>query len=155
MDDIGSASVAQLQRYIKSNNTYETYTGRSGSANVSWALAKEGYIVRMNTTTNYIIVGSHNPTSPIGLTQSSGGASNGNNWLAFPYHHTANNAKQLMDDIGSASVAQLQRYVKSNNTYETYTGRSGSANVSWTNVPGEAYIVRMNTTVAAYVPSHF
>jgi hypothetical protein len=155
MDDIGSASVFFIQRYIKSINTFETYTGRVGSPNVSWTLANEGYVVRMNTTVNYIVVGSHNPTMSIGLTQSSGGTSNGNNWLSFPYHHTANTAKQLMDDIGSASVFFIQRYIKSINTFETYTGRVGSPNVSWTNAPGEAYVVRMNTTVATYIPSHY
>jgi len=156
MDDIGSASVAQVQRYIKSANTLETYTGRAGTPNVNWTnLVGEGYFVRMNTTVNYIVVGSHNPTASVALNQTQGGVSvNGTNFFSFPYHHTAGTSKQLMDDIGSASVAQIQRYIKSANSLETYTGRAGTPNVNWTNLVGEAYLIRMNTTVS-YTPSHF
>src|SRR5262245_40927577 len=64
MDDIGSASVANVQRYIRATATFEVYTGRAGTPNPNFTLATgEGYLVVMNTTTNYIVVGSHNPTA--------------------------------------------------------------------------------------------
>jgi hypothetical protein len=156
MDDIGSASVANVQRYIRSTATYEVYSGRAGTPNPNFSLATgEGYLVVMNTTTNYIIVGSHNPNATVTLNRTQAGVSaNGTNLFAFPYHHTAGTSKQLMDDIGSASVANVQRYIKSTATFEVYTGRAGTPNPNYSLAVGEAYFIVMNTTTN-YIPSHF
>ena len=80
----------------------------------------------------------------------------GDTWMSLPYNPQVGltTGKTLIDDIGSAQVAFVQRYIKTGNSRETYTGRAGSPNIDWTNAPGEGYIVRMNTTVN-YVPSHF
>jgi hypothetical protein len=156
MDDIGSASVASVSRYIKSTNGLEIYTGRAGTPNANFTLATgEGYFVVMNTTTNYIVVGSHNPVAAVTLNRIQGGVSvTGNNVFSFPYHHTANTSKQLMDDIGSASVASVSRYIRSTNGLEIYTGRAGSPNANFTVTLGEAYFIVMNTTTN-YIPSHY
>ena len=72
---------------------------------------------------------------------------------AYNYHQTAGTAKTLMDDIGFANVANVQRLIKSTDTFVTYTGRYGSG-ANFTLVPGEAYFIKMNTTVV-YTPSHY
>jgi hypothetical protein len=156
MDDVGSASVGSVQRYMKPTNTFELYTGRAGTPNANFTLATgEGYLVVMNTTTNYIVVGSHNPSASITLNRATAGVSaTGNNLFSFPYHHTANTSKALMDDIGSASVGSIQRYMRPTNTFEVYTGRAGTPNANFTVALGEAYFIVMNTTTN-YVPSHY
>jgi len=153
MDDIGFTSVANVQRFIESSDTYATYTGRIGSG-ANFTLADEGYFVKMNSDVSYIVVGSDDPALATSLDKASAGVSaTGKNFYAFNYHATAANAKNLMDDIGFANVANVQRFIKSSDTYATYTGRIGSgANFNLT--PGEAYFIKMNTTVS-YTPSHY
>jgi len=156
MDDIGSASVANVARYIRATGGLETYTGRAGTPNANFTLATgEGYFVVMNTTTNYIVVGSHNPSAGITLNRATAGVSaTGTNLFSFPYHHTAGTSKQLMDDIGSTSVANVARYIRATGGLETYTGRAGTPNANFTVVLGEAYYIVMNTTTT-YTPSHY
>jgi len=156
MDDIGSASVASVARYMRATNSYESYTGRVGTPNANFTLATgEGYLVVMSTTTNYIVVGSHNPNASITLNRQQAGVSaTGANLFSFPYHHTANTSKALMDDIGSASVASVARYIRATNSYESYTGRVGTPNANFTVALGEAYLIVMSTTTN-YIPSHY
>ncbi len=58
-----------------------------------------------------------------------------------------------MDDIGLANVASVQKFLKSSDGLQTYTGRKGSG-ADYPLTPGEAYFVKMNTTVN-YTPSHY
>jgi len=60
-----------------------------------------------------------------------------------------------MDDIGLASVDNVQRFIRSNDSYLIYTGRipNPSAN-NFALTPGEGYRVKMRTT-ATYAPSHY
>jgi hypothetical protein len=161
MDDIGSASVLELDRYLKATNSYYIYTGRkSGSTPPGTAFgltAGEGYFVKMNTTVNYIVVGSDDPSLAYALAKSAGGSDAGFNLYQYNYHQTAADSKALMDDVGSASVLEIDKYLKASNSYYIYTGRkSGSTppGTAFTLAPGEAYFVKMNTTVN-YIPSHY
>jgi hypothetical protein len=117
-------------------------------------LAKaEAYIVKMNTSVNYIIVGSHDPTFSVSLDATGVNSTNGTNSYAFPYHGTSGTAKALLDDIGSLNVGEIQQYVTSTNGVNSYTGRAGSG-PNYSLAPGEGYIIKMNTTVS-YIPSHY
>jgi hypothetical protein len=158
MDDVTFLNVTNVQRFLEATDATETYTGRkSGGVAVPFALnSGEGYFIRMATTTNYIVVGSHNPAFSHTLNQALAGVSNsGTNFFAYPYHSTAANAKQLMDDIGFLNVTNVQRFLKATDATETYTGRkSGGVAVPFALNPGEAYFIRMATTVN-YIPSHY
>jgi hypothetical protein len=100
-------------------------------------------------------VGSDDPAISYTLSQPGAAAKTGNNFYAYNYHQTAANAKTLMDDMGFQSVTQVQRFIKSTDTFATYTGRapqSAAANFNLT--PGEGYFVKMKTSVS-YSPSHY
>lgn len=153
MNDIGFTSVANVQRFIESNDSWVTYTGRIGSA-PNFNLGNEGYFVKMNSDVSYIIAGADNPTLSVSLDRTALGTSkSGKNFYSFNYHQTAVTAKDLMNDIGFLSVANVQRFIKSNDSWVTYTGRIGSG-ANFALVPGEAYFIKMNTTVV-YTPSHY
>lgn len=155
MDDVGLANVANVQKYIISTDGVILYTGRKGSGADFAMVAGEGNLVKMNTTTNYIVVGSDNPTAPYTLRATLAGTSkSGTNLFAYNYHQTAATAKGLMDDIGLANVANVQRFIKSTDGVILYTGRKGSG-ADFSLVPGEAYYLKMNTTVNSYIPSHY
>jgi hypothetical protein len=155
MDDIGSDDVNNVQRYMTATNSFELYTGRTGTPNPDFPIAAgEAYFVTMGTTVNYIIVGSHQPSLAINLYGPGGSSLNGSNFFAYPYHHTQNTAKGLMDDIGSDDVNNVQRYMAATNSYELYTGRTGSPNADFPLAPGEGYFIVMGSTVS-YTPSHY
>lgn len=92
------------------------------------------------------------------LNQTAAGVSaTGLNILALPDNRQTglNTAKNLIDDIGLASVDNVQRFIKQSNLTLTYTGRIGApATNNFAMVPGEGYYVRMRTTTA-YTPSHY
>jgi len=160
MDDVGFANVTNVQKYLKATASLQVYTGRKnvGGPNAFSLQPGEGYFVKMNTTTNYIVVGSHNPGQTYNLGQPlvGGTADNGTNFFAYNYHQTAADAKALMDDIGFVSVTNVQKYLKATASLQVYTGRKnvGGPN-AFALTPGEAYYIKMNTTVNPYSPSHY
>jgi protein-disulfide isomerase len=153
MDDIGSAAVQNIARYVKATAVFQTYTGRKNGGLAFPLVAGEGYVVKMFTNTNYVVVGSDDPALTYSLTQSGVAPVDGTNFFSYNYHQTAADAKALMDDIGSASVQNLARYVKATAVFQTYTGRKNGG-LAFPLVPGEAYVVKMFTTVN-YAPSHY
>jgi deoxyinosine 3'endonuclease (endonuclease V) len=158
MDDIGLASVDNVRRFVKSSDTYTSYTGRvpQTAANNFNLTSGEAIFVRMRTTTAYIVVGSDDPALTYTLNNTTVGvAKTGQNFYAYNYHQTAATAKALMDDIGLASVDNIRRFVKSSDTYTSYTGRVPQTAANNFNLtPGEGYFIRMRTTTV-YTPSHY
>jgi uncharacterized protein (DUF3820 family) len=158
MDDIGLASVDNIQRFVKTTDTFGIYTGRvpQTAANNFNLVSGEANMVKMRTTTNYIIVGSDDPALTYTFNNTTVGVSKtGLNFYAYNYHQTAATAKQLMDDVGLASVDNIQRFVKTTDTFGIYTGRVPQTAANNFNLtPGEGYMVKMRTTTV-YTPSHY
>jgi hypothetical protein len=92
------------------------------------------------------------------LKQGDGGVTSkdGTNTISLPDNRQSglNDSKNLMDDIGSVNVLEIQKFLAATNTLQVYTGRKGSPGANFAMVPGESYRVKMNTTVN-YIPSHF
>lgn len=163
MTDIGSGSVApvvSISKFLEASDTYQVYTGRMGTPGANFALAAgDSYLVSMNTNTNYIVVGSHDPNATISMDAPGGGSATGKNYLAPPYHTTAVNSLDLMKDIdntggGISSVVSISRFLKATDTYQVYTGRMGTPGALFTLTPGEGYLVSMSAT-KSFNPSHY
>jgi len=158
MDDIGFASVLNVSRYIRSSDSFTTYTGRKGSAPNFPLVSGEGYCIRVINNVDYVVDGSHANNQSVMLYRAGEGppgdlSFQGYNVYAPPYHATAQTAYALMSDIGFASVNSVSRFMRATDSFQTYTGRKGSS----PNFPitrGDAYYVKMLTTVN-YVPSHY
>jgi len=154
MDDITLLNVANIQKFLKASDSTQLYTGRKGSGADFSLVAGEGVLVKMLTATNYIVVGSDDPTLAYTLQATLAGTSkSGTNLYAYNYHQTAATAKGLMDDIGLANVANIQKFLKASDSTQLYTGRKGSG-ADFNLTPGEAYYVKMLTTTN-YTPSHY
>lgn len=153
MNDIGLVNTANVQKFLEATDGLQVYTGRKGSG-PDFALATgEGYFVKMNTSVNYIVVGSHDPSFTHSLNAAGAGSASGTNLYSYPYHSTAATASSLMTDIGLANVTNVQRFLKATDGLQVYTGRKGSG-PDFALAPGEAYFIKMNTTVN-YIPSHY
>jgi len=156
MDDIGSASTTSISRYLIGSDVLQPYTGRKTQPSTPFNIAAgEGLVVKMLTTTNYIVVGSDDPALVYQMKASgTGGSATGVNLYAYNYHQTATDAKLLMDDIGSANTTSISRYLVGSDVLQPYTGRKTQPSTPFALTPGEAYFVKMLTTVN-YTPSHY
>jgi hypothetical protein len=85
-----------------------------------------------------------------------GGSLSGQRTLALPDNRQTGlvDAKNLMDDIGSANVTNVQRWLIGSDVFQQYTGRKTLPSTPFTLTPGEAYLIKMLTTVN-YTPSHY
>jgi hypothetical protein len=156
IDDIeqgNTALVSNVQRFSSATDAFTVYDGASGTA---FALsAGEGYFVKLGAANvNYIVVGSHDPGQVVVL-RGTGNSLSGTNLYAYPYHSTAADAKQLIDDIeqgNTALVQNVQRFSPASDSYSVYDGASGTA---FALTPGEAYVVKVGAADINYVPSHY
>jgi hypothetical protein len=161
--DIGGADCANtanpvlsVSRYNKATAGLDTYTGCAG---IAFPLVSgEGYQIKVDTDTNYIVVGSHKPGFVVNLTGPAAFPEDGTNLFSNPYHSTAADASGLIADIGGAdcanaalAVLSVSRYNKATAGLEAYTGCAG---ISFPTTAGESYYIKVDTDVA-YVPSHF
>ena len=153
MDDITFASVTSVAKFLKASDTLQAYTGRKSGGTAFPLAAGEGYFVKMATSVNYIVVGSDDPSIAYTLSQAGPGSNSGQTFFAYNYHQTAADAKALMDDIGFANVTSVAKFLKASDTLQSYTGRK-SGGTAFALTPGEAYFVKMATTVN-YTPSHY
>jgi len=154
MDDIGFANVLSVQKFLEATDGLQVYTGVKGGAADFALTAGDGVFVKMSADVPYIVVGSDDPALAYSLNQSQVGVSKtGTNFFAYNYHQTAATSKTLMDDIGFASVLSVQKFLKLTDGLQVYTGVKGGA-ADFALVPGEAYFVKMGTTVN-YTPSHY
>jgi hypothetical protein len=107
----------------------------------------------MNATVDYLVGGSSVPGFALSLDPAGPASMNGTNFITLPYHRTAATASQVMNDIGLASVINVQRFVAATGGLQTYTGRKGSG-PDFPLAPQECFFVRMSALVA-YIPSHY
>lgn len=158
MNDIGFSSTTNVQKFLTTLDTLTTYTGRKGTAAGFSLDAGQAYYVRMTTSVNYIVVGSDDPALSYTLfhpTGNPGTSNSGTNFYAYNYHQTATDAIGLMNDIGFASVTNIQKFLTLTDTLTTYTGRKGTA-AGFALKPGEGYYVRIGAaTDIPYTPSHY
>ncbi len=153
IDDIFAAggSVSQVGRFVNSTDSFATYNGASGTA---FALAKsEGLIVTMNTDTEYIMFGTHDPGHVVSF-NGPGSSQSGLNLYAPPYHTTSITAGELIDEINSHvpdSAVSIQRFDNSADRFQTHDGVSG---YDFPIEPSRAYYVQVSQDVN-FVPSHY
>jgi len=157
LDIGGTTVVSQVQKFLRGSNGYESYTGTSGTP---FNLAPgEAYLVQLRTgvaTRQYIIVGSDDPALVVHFDGAgTNGSLNGTNFYSYPYHSISNDAAELLSELGGTPVvAQIQRFVKSTNGFESYSGSSG---IPFALVPGEGYFVQLRSGVPSldFIPSHY
>ena len=152
--DAGAPVVASISRHVRTTDLAEFYTGTIGT---NFAITPgDGYTVVVTAPVNYIIVGSHNPTLSIALDgPGDNGSASGTQRFALPFHSTAVNAEDLINEInaaaGSSVVASISRHIRTSDLAEFYTGAIGT---NFTLTVGEAYLVVVTAGVT-FVPAHY
>lgn len=161
----GAGSINNIARLDPVTNALVPYDCVS-NVNFFTLVPQEAYEVQMNTTVVYPIVGSHDPTYTVTLTEPSGtlppalggGVSqSGRNFWAYPYHSTAANAKDLCDEVnlvgGSGTVNNIAKLNPVTNALVPYDCVASTGFFSLT--PGEGYTIQVNTPVTGWIPNHY
>jgi hypothetical protein len=151
---------SQVSRYLPASDSFEDYLGFDlPGVSVNFAIAATdgyAYLVKVSADTNWITVGSHNPSLKLDLYAPTGSTS-GSNFVAVPYHSTASDAAALFSQVPTCS--QVSRYLSSTDGYEDYLGfelPGVSANFSLT--PGVPVLVKVNsdqTGASGWLPAHY
>lgn len=155
--DAGGAVVGNISHIIRTTDQPETYSLTSGGTNFALT-PSEGYIVVVTASSDYIMVGSHNPALPINLDAlGTNGSNSGTQLWGMPYHFTGTNAEDLINELEShgapgdvSSVSSLPRTLA---TPLTYSLSSGGTNFTLT--PGEAYVIVVLNDITGWIPSHY
>ena len=138
-NDITGASV--VSRWNNATPIWENWTGARGT---NFAVtAGEAYVVQVSATTNWIVVGSHNPGLAVTMTV------NYSNYISVPYHTTATNASTLFTQIPSASV--ISRWNNATPIWENWTGARGT---NFALTVGEGYVAQVSAT-GTWPPAHY
>ncbi len=151
--DLGLSNVAVMYKFLEASDGLQFYTGRKGSAPDFALPVGDGIVIKMNASVNYVVGGSSDPQIVLSLDGPGVAHLTGTNLVGLPYHSTAHTASALMQDIGFANVANVQRFVTETDGPEIYTGRKGSP-PDFPLDPCESYFIKMSTTVN-YIPSHY
>ena len=135
--DVPNAS--SVQRWDNATGTFQSYTGRGTNFPV---IEGEGYIINVNTSGTWVVVGSDDPSFAVPLI--AGYA----NYVSIPYNTTSINAATLFAQV--PNVSSVQRWDNPTGTFQSYTGRGTNFPVT----PGESIIVNVNTT-CTWIPPHY
>jgi len=121
---------------------WQNYTG----AGINFALvAGAGYQIKTtNALSNWVVVGSHNPTTSIGTT------ANVTKIVAPPYHTTCTTAQLLRNELVAAGGGATTVSNWTGTAWQNYTG----AGINFAIVPGAAYQIK-TTNAITWTPSHY
>lgn len=153
----GGSVVANIQRFVNSDDTLCAFTGMKGSPCADFPLiVGECYYVKLagGVDFTYPIVGSADETAVLTLLAPPA-ARSGTNSYPYPYHGTSVTARQLLTEIGPG-VQNVQRFLRSTNTQCAYTGQKGTPCTSNFNlVAGECYRIKVGSNSIPFQPSHY
>ena len=141
---IGVQNIQRFDILTDQNSLYVV-----GGAN--FALDKAaGYLVKVGTNGDYIIVGSHDPSFTVNLKAAAGGVSkSGTQRYAHPYHGVAATAKELFQEL-SPEVQNIQRFDSLTDQNQLYV--IGGADFPI--VPGQSYLVKVGAN-KSFIPAHY
>lgn len=132
---------AQVSRWDNPTGSIQTWAGRGTDFAVT---PGEAYVIKVSSPTNWIVVGSHNPSLSVSL--AAGGASN---WVSVPYHTTATSASVLFTQLGP-NAAQVSRWDNPTGSIQTWAGRGTDFPIT----PGEGVVIKVSS-VTPWTPAHY
>ena len=128
-----------VNRWNNATGAFQSYTGGRTVFNIT---AGEAYIVTVSSTTNWIVVGSHNPGLALTLTAGY------SNYVSVPYHTTDTTDNQLYSEITGCNG--VNRWNNATGAFQSYTGGRTVFNIT----AGEGYIITVSGTTA-WTPAHY
>ena len=130
-----------VSRWNNATGLWQNYLGgRTSLYNIA---AGEAYVVTVSSTTNWIVVGSHNPSLGVALTAGY------SNYVSVPYHTTKTNDNALFSEIPGCTG--VSRWNNATGLWQNYLGgRTSLFNIT----PGEGYVITVSGTTS-WTPAHY
>jgi hypothetical protein len=109
-----------------------------------------GYLLRVASNGNYIIVGSDDPGFTVNFKAAAVGVSkSGRNRYAHPYHGVSDVASELLAEVPNAiGVERFDPAVDASASYP------GPGVPDFTLIPGQSYVVRVSAN-SSFIPAHY
>jgi hypothetical protein len=149
----------ELDQYQESNGTYlqfdnDSYGDDFNIAPSGTLVEANAMLVKVGSTVNWVVVGSHNPSMAVPLYKYAAGAHTGLNWRAVPYHTTAASASALWTQLNAAvgGPVEIDQYQESNGTYLQFD--NDSYGDDFTVVPGQAILIKVGASTN-WTPAHY
>ncbi len=126
------------------DNVSGAWQSWNGSRDTNFTLNKgEALLIQMNTSTNWVVVGSHDPSFGVPMTAGY------RNLVSVPYHTTARTANDLIGQIPNCQ--SVNRWDNVSGAWQTW---NGSRDTNFSITPGEGILVQMNSTTS-WTPAHY
>jgi hypothetical protein len=159
IDDINATGsptgqVVNIQQWDPTADALTTYAGAPTDPPAFLLNKGEAYFAKVGATTDYVIVGSHDPAKVLTLVA----GLTGTNFFAPPYHKTVVDAKDLIDEINAngnptGQVVNIQQWDPATDALTTYAGAPTDPPAFLLPV-GEGVYVKVGAGIT-YTPSHF
>jgi hypothetical protein len=146
--DIG-ANAFSVSHWVRASESYEEYDCPIAYGTDFSLTPGEALVVKVAGATNWTIVGSHNPGTSYGLTNT---GTYQLNWVSVPYHTTAATASALCADIG-ANTFSVSHWVRASESYEEYDCPIAYG-TDFSITPGEGLVVKVSAPTT-WSPSHY
>jgi len=148
-NDVSAAGGTGVNVYNWNGTAWQRYAG-GGTGQVNFALQPGiGYEVKTtNDVSNWVIVGSHNPSTTISFT------ANQAKYVSIPYHTTSGTAAYLRNEIIALGGTGVNVYNWNGTAWQRYAG-GGTGQVNFAITPGLAIEVKTTNNVASWVPAHY
>ncbi|HNQ79001.1 MAG TPA: hypothetical protein PKJ37_10955 [Acidobacteriota bacterium] len=148
-NDIIAAGGTGVNVYNWNGTAWQRYAG-GGVGQVNFALAAgDGYqVVSTADVSNWVIVGSHNPSTTITMSATVA------KYVAVPYHSTSTSAALLRNEIIAAGGTGVNVYNWNGTAWQRYAG-GGVGQVNFALTPGLAYQCVSTAAVGSWTPAHY
>jgi hypothetical protein len=151
-NDIIASGGTSVSVYDYTGTAWQRYSG-GGTGQVNFTITTgttgKGYeVVSAAAVSNWIVVGSHNPSLAISLT---GGQAK---YVSVPYHTTDTTAATLRNEIIAAGGTSVSVYDYTGTAWQRYSG-GGTGQVNFNLTAGKAIEVVSAASVANWVPAHY
>ncbi|HQO20792.1 MAG TPA: hypothetical protein PK747_09675 [Acidobacteriota bacterium] len=149
-NDIIAAGGTSVNVYNWNGTTWQRWAG-GGAGQVDFALQPGiGYQVKsLAAVSNWVIVGSHNPSTTISLA-----ANSVSKYISVPYHTTATTASMFRNELVAAGGTSVNVYNWNGTTWQRWAG-GGAGQVDFAITPGLALQAKSLAAIAAYTPAHY
>jgi hypothetical protein len=158
----GQEGLIEVNQYQESNGTYkvynaDTFTDTFQITSGGSLISANALLIKVPSNSNWIVVGSHNPSLAVPL-YALGAGHTGLNWRAVPYHSTASTGATLWNQLntlaggGQEGLLEINQYQESNGTYKVYNADTFTD--SFNLVPGQSLLVKVASPLN-WTPAHY
>jgi hypothetical protein len=151
-NDVIAAGGTSVSVYDWTGTAWQRYAGGGFGQvdfNITTGTTGKGYeVVSAAAVSNWIVVGSHNPSLGVALTAGQA------KFVSVPYHTTETTAAMLRNEIIAAGGTSVTVYDWTGTAWQRYAG-GGFGQVNFNLTAGKATEVVSAAAVASWVPAHY